>query len=671
MSGVVLTLGLSLLAARPAPVETRIQKLATLLALEDSRLSGSSKLTRLIRDADRGVRARAAVTAGRLGDRTAVPALIELMNDSEVDVRQMAAFALGLIGDRAAGDRLAAALKDPEAAVRGRAAEALGRLGDPARAMDVAAMLQAALPKGAPLVTVRGDDPGNPNDPWLELRLGLFALARLKDAAAAQAALLAGGRPRFDWWAATWAAMRLQLPSLRPVLLAASSSNDPLSRALAARGLGALKDVASLELLSRLVSDREPDVAVQALRALAAIGDARGSGAVAGALNSPNLTLKREALEALARLPGEPSLRARVVPYLGSEQPWIRGAALKALARIDHGDFALVLSGMDPDPDWSVRAALASALGDVGDETSVSLLFSMLKDDDVRVLPSVLEALRKARGSDAVPTLRQHLGHPDPGVRAAAAEGLLASKATELAEPLASAYRQSLPDADIEARLAIVAALGGQQDAAARGALQDAAQHDPVRAVRLRAALALRGLGAEPPAIGPEAGARIPLDDRAAMLPWEPAPERRVFTPRAILHTAKGRIEIHLNPIDAPLTTASFVALARRGFYDGLTFHRVVPGFVVQGGCPRGDGYGGPGYVLRDELSHLPFGRGSVGLALSGADTGGSQFFVSLQPAPHLDGAFSVFGRVANGMDVVDRIRPGDVIERVEIWDGR
>ena len=657
--------------AASAGAETRLHKLARVLALEDRRSSGDGELVRLLQDPDKGVRRRAALAAGRIGDALAVMPLLELMNDPDAELRQMTAFALGLIGDRAAGDRLVAALQDPDAAVRGRAAEALGRLGDASRAKAIATMVQAALPKGAQLVTVRGDDAGNANDPWLELRLGLFALARLKDVPAAEQALQPQGRPRFDWWAATWTAMRIASPSLRPVLLEAASSNDPASRALAARGLGALKDQASLDLLAKLAQDREEDVAVQALRALGALGDARGGAAVATALNSPNLVLKWEALKALAQLPPDPGLRARVLPLLGHEQAWIRAAAFPALARADRSDFALVLSGLDPDPEWSVRAGLARALGDVADETSVALLHSMLKDDDVRVLPAVLEALRKARGSDALPTLRQHLQHRDFAVRAAAADGLAELKATGLSEPLLAAYRQSLPDVDLDARLSIVAALVEQKDQPAKRALLEIAQQDPVRALRARAADGLRTLGEKPPPLGPETADRASLDDRATLLPFEPQPERPLYTPRAILYTRKGRIEIHLNIVDTPLTSESFMSLARRGYYDGLTFHRVVPGFVVQGGCPRGDGAGGPGYTLRCELDPHPYGRGTVGMALSGRDTGGSQFFITHQPAPHLDGGYTAFGRVASGMEVVDQLRPGDVIERVEIWDGR
>ena len=123
--------------------------------------------------------------------------------------------------------------------------------------------------------------------------------------------------------------------------------------------------------------------------------------------------------------------------------------------------------------------------------------------------------------------------------------------------------------------------------------------------------------------------------------------------------------------VEAPLNVASFVDLARRGFFDGLAFHRVVPHFVAQGGDPRGDGSGGPGYTLRCEIGQRPYGRGTVGMALSGKDTGGSQFFITHTPTPHLNGRYTVIGWVAAGMETVDKLRQGDVIQRVEIWTGR
>jgi cyclophilin family peptidyl-prolyl cis-trans isomerase len=110
--------------------------------------------------------------------------------------------------------------------------------------------------------------------------------------------------------------------------------------------------------------------------------------------------------------------------------------------------------------------------------------------------------------------------------------------------------------------------------------------------------------------------------------------------------------------------------LARAGFYNGQSFHRVVPNFVVQAGDPRGDGNGGPGYTIRCEINTRPFLRGTLGMALSGKDTGGSQFFITLLPQPHLDGGYTVFGQVTRGMEVVDRLEPGDVIREIFIWDG-
>jgi cyclophilin family peptidyl-prolyl cis-trans isomerase len=140
---------------------------------------------------------------------------------------------------------------------------------------------------------------------------------------------------------------------------------------------------------------------------------------------------------------------------------------------------------------------------------------------------------------------------------------------------------------------------------------------------------------------------------------------------QAFIDTDRGTIQIELAVLDAPLTVDNFIVLARRGFFNGLTFHRVVPDFVVQGGDPRGDGEGGPGYTTRNEISEQPYLRGTVGIALDWADTGGSQFFITHSPQPHLDAKYTVFGRVIGGIDVVDKIQQGDVIRRVRVWDGQ
>ncbi|HEY3119565.1 MAG TPA: HEAT repeat domain-containing protein [Vicinamibacteria bacterium] len=669
---IVLLAALAAAAAQPPSAEVpRAERLTRILELEDRRTVGDGDLDRLLADPDPGVRRRAALAAGRIGDVSMMTPLVERMNDAEPEVRQMSAFALGLIGDRGALERLRASLADPEPVVRARAAEAIGRLGDPRAAADLVRLVAKAAPKGTPPTSIRGDDPGSAADPWLELRLAIFALVRLKDPGAAAAALLVDGKPRFDWWAATWAAMRLEQPELRPILVAAASSTDPLSRLFAARGLGALKDPAGFDLLAGLAREKNEPVAVNALRALATLGDPRAVPIAAAALRSTSLTMVLEALRALSALPPDPSLRPRVMELVGHREPSVRAAALRALARIDHEDFGLVLSGLDPDQSLAVRAEIAAALAEAGDPTSLSILQGMLKESDPRVLPAVLEALRKAQGADVLPILREHLAHPDFAVRAAAAEGLAALKATGESAALAAAYRRSLPDTDVDARLALVAALALQKDERARATLKSAAAEDPARVVRERASAALRAMGEEVPPPGPEPIDRPHLDYRLALAPYEPVGGTAVFTPRVFIHTRYGKIEIHLNVVEAPLYSAYFQELARRGFYDGLTFHRVVPNFVIQGGDPRADGNGGPGYTLRDEVGEKPYGRGAVGIALSGKDTGGSQFFITHVPTPHLDGGYTIIGQVVSGMDVVDKIRIGDVIEKVEVWTGR
>ena len=140
---------------------------------------------------------------------------------------------------------------------------------------------------------------------------------------------------------------------------------------------------------------------------------------------------------------------------------------------------------------------------------------------------------------------------------------------------------------------------------------------------------------------------------------------------KAVIKTQKGDITLELFPNEAPGTVANFEKLAKEGFYDGLTFHRVIPDFVIQGGCPRGDGTGGPGYTIKCETENNPHKHtaGALSMAHAGKDTGGSQFFITHSPQPHLDGVHTVFGQVIEGMDVVFAIRAGDVMEKVIITD--
>ena len=138
---------------------------------------------------------------------------------------------------------------------------------------------------------------------------------------------------------------------------------------------------------------------------------------------------------------------------------------------------------------------------------------------------------------------------------------------------------------------------------------------------------------------------------------------------KAVIEMDKGKLVIELFEQEAPGTVANFEKLITEGFYNGLTFHRVIPGFVAQGGCPNGSGTGGPGYTIPCETKGNPHTheRGSLSMAHRGLNTGGCQFFIVFEPQPHLDGVHTVFGRVIEGLDVVDQIQPGDVMNQVSV----
>lgn len=138
---------------------------------------------------------------------------------------------------------------------------------------------------------------------------------------------------------------------------------------------------------------------------------------------------------------------------------------------------------------------------------------------------------------------------------------------------------------------------------------------------------------------------------------------------KAIIETDKGNIELVLFDKEAPSTVKNFEKLANSGFYDGLSFHRVIPGFVIQGGCPIGDGTGGPGYTIKCEINWHKHGKGALSMAHAGKDTGGSQFFITHAPQPHLDGRHTVFGQVEKGMDIVLKIKQGDRMNKVKVFE--
>jgi cyclophilin family peptidyl-prolyl cis-trans isomerase len=236
---------------------------------------------------------------------------------------------------------------------------------------------------------------------------------------------------------------------------------------------------------------------------------------------------------------------------------------------------------------------------------------------------------------------------------------------------LVQAYEASLSDPISDARIAAVTALAAvaERGFSERVAVEDlflsrftGSQDYLVRRVaqeRFPAAAALWG------PVTPIATGRSVEDYRTIARQLILPAEREGIAPVLVIETERGRITVTLFAAEAPLTVDALLRLAGRHYFDGTSWHRVAPNFVIQGGDPRGDGWGGPGFALRDENSRRRYGRGTVGMALAGPDTGGSQFFITHSPQPHLDGTYPVIGEVVLGMEVVDRVSQGDAIRSI------
>lgn len=638
-----------------------------------------SDVIRLLGDQEARVRRRAALAAGRAGLAEAVEPLGQALSDQEVEVRQMAAFALGLIGNPAARPALLAALMDSEPIVQGRAAEALGLIGNRADAGAVSAMVQAHVRAGA-LSGIAPDDLTYPLTPAVEAaRLGLYSLVRLGSyEAIASAVLDPAGQPVSHWWPVAYALQRNGDPKATPALMTLLTTAGRYTSAFAARGLGLVKAAAAVGGLMQIVQERQapPAVVMQSVRALIAIGDIR-AGPLMRTLATDakaDLALRLEALGAIGVL-RPPDAVDVLLDLLSEPVARVRETAMRTLAQIDPDTFLTALSGLDPDRDWTVRAAQATALGTLSGPQAAPQLTVLLKDRDQRVIPSVLNALVASHAPGTEALLLARLVAEDPVVRATAAAGLGQLMASAAVRPLADAFRTWQADPSYIARAAALATLVKIDPQAARPVLQEALA-DRDWAVRVRAEELLRAMtsGSSPadPGPGPDPALTI-----------RPAPSGRLvsdqewawllnppYSPHAYIETDRGTIEVELAVLDAPQTVANFMDLVRRGFFNGVPIHRVVPDFVVQDGDPRGDGEGGPGYSIRDEINELPMLRGTLGMALDWKDTGGSQFFIAHSPQPHLDGKYTVFGQVVTGLDVLDQIQQWDIIRKVTVWDG-
>jgi HEAT repeat protein len=579
-------------------------------------------LIRLLQDEEARVRRRAALAVGRVGQAEGVAPLAELLRDEEVEVRQMAAFALGLIGDGAARPALRDALGDADPIVQGRAAEALGRIGAVNDADAVGAMVRAHVQGGA-MAGLDPDDLRHPLAPRTEaVRLGTYALARLQSFEALAAAVLdPNGQPLARWWPVAYALQQVGDARAAAALQTLVSVPSRHTASFAIRGLVAIGAPETAPLLRQIVEQRllPPAVVLQAVRGLGTLADEAAVPLLAGLVldRDEDDNLRLEAMTALGSVASEETTDL-LLDLLLDDSPLVRATVIRTLARVAPDAFTAVLSGLDPDPDWRVRRDLATALGTLAPERGRVLLRELLGDSDQRVVPAAIAAMAEARTPGVEALLIERLAADDFMVRTAAASALADLGVTDAVPALQRAYRDGVGDSTYVARAAMLTALRRLDPGGSRELLESALR-DREWAVRLRAATLLRELGAADASVDdlirPASAGRRPDDPE-----WRALGAPR-FSPRAYLDTARGTIEIELFVIDAPLTVANFVALARRGFYNGMPVHRVVPDFVMQHGDPRGDGEGGPGYTIRDEINQRPFLRGTVGMALDWEDT--------------------------------------------------
>lgn len=510
-----------------------------------------------------------------------------------------------------------------------------------------------------------------------------------------------------------------------PLLRGLTHDRDSSVASAAIFGLGLVRDTSSVPMLASIVraSGRAAKSAAWSLGEIGAPA-ADTIAALLGASDAAHRvsrTVSRELLIAMSKM--RPLQLAAVTPYLRSRDAELRWAAAYAIAR------SRAKSGIRPlldaaAPDATFRAELARVLskqmtGDSLRAQAVARLRVLVNDPSQYVRINALHSLasfgtserdailhalhdrnanvRVAAAESSAPALDtmsdawRAAWASDTGykVRRSLLEGAIASGVTLPADSL---WRTS-PDwrlrrvavgawsgARDTARARVVAlAATSDRDARVRGTAyqvlisSDTAHRDSV----VQRAIAAGRSDPDSTVRNSLPGARAREIDTAAVdrpIEWYENAVRRVVlpslkghSPTAVMRTARGRIVITFDGVLAPLTVLNFATLADKHFYDNLSFHRVVPGFVAQDGDPRGDGEGGPGYAIRDELTLLPYSRGAVGMALSGPDTGGSQYFLTLTPQPHLTGHYTVFGAVTAGLDTMDALVEGDAIHSIRI----
>ena len=691
---------------RPILKRDRTQRVLypKILQHEDER-TVTSDLVEMLLPPHGGARRRTILALGRIGYPSGLAPLVDVLTSDknpenrDPEMRALAAFSLGQIQNQHAVSALLERLDpaiEPSALVRARAAEALGKI---ASNKEAAAALGNYGVGGITVAIARLLPP--PNTPVSDNArflgsMALTALLRIKQPSSVEAIALQlrSDEPDLRWQAANaLARIREGIPAAVPSLLPLLEDKDPLVRANAARALGVAKTPQAIEPLLKLLTDKDERVVAGAINALGAIGDARAVDALV-ALGNTLLASYRSFDRDKLGVPTQQNALLLIATALGSIRDDRALPFLKAFRFADgklggHGEIETAVARFGESAffgapatarlsaeDWKAMASYAQGLGQLATERAKTLLLDLLVGKsygkpDVRAVPAILNALVTAKVDGLREILLEQLKNAGVFIRESAAMllGDLGDSSDAVILALREAYKTARADKTNDARIAIVEAADKLKHPMNIQVLSEPTR-DENYVVRLKAASLLRASTAEVSTTRLQIGKVETGHDRVF---WRRIAELSESTsnPIAVIHTRKGDIRIELFAADAPMTVDNFIRLVRSGFYNGLAFVRVVPNFVIQGGDPRGDQNGGPGYQIRDEINLRRYETGTVGMALSGKDTGGSQFFITHSPQPHLDGGYTVFGHVIEGMDVVNRIARGDRIERVEIIESK
>lgn len=652
--------------------------LAAILRAEDRRFVDAS-LDRALGDRDPEIRSAAVRAYARIAPPEAGSVLEARLEDPDPRVRAAATFGLGLLERPEHAAPLARPAADDDPRVRSLAAQSLGRLAAPA----TAPLLLAALADDAPevreeaaLAAWRFPDPSpfidrliaGAGDPEPKVRFAsAYALARLSSAPFV--ARSTGQEPG-----------RLtgtDLVRVRSVLRGLAGAKEPEIRMQAARGLARPSTPEEESTLGALAADANPGVRVHAARSLGYEG-APVAPHLLKLVRDGEAAVTRAALEGLGAVRTSDAARVLVEGLARERRGFILEAAIASLVDAYKTLAPPHLTSLALDPDPRVRARVAALLARYDDSEAEILARAFVRDRDASVRAAAVTVASRFEPPDG-PLWKSALEDEDPAVRAAVAEAvgirwIKPGEGTDVREALwpvlTAGWDRAERDVLPNARLAVLeAAVVAKEDRRARSLLESGLRSKDAVTRRRAADLLLEAYGEDRRA---EIGAVVdlPLEHYREILEWASRPRAAVVTVQRP-GFAPGRFVLRLLSDEAPLACRNFARLAESGFFDGLAVHRLVPNFVVQDGDPRGDGLGGPGYAIRDELGPRRFWAGTVGMATDGPDSAGSQWFVALSAQPHLDGRYTAFAIVAQNFEgVVARLLPGDRIVGVEVYEG-